>query len=510
MALGMIGAVAPVSPASAATVYVSRTSASPSPPYAAWDTAAHDIQDAVEVANSGDTVLVAPGQYDLTNQVAITNAIVLRSSMGASQTFLNVALGDYGLWVSNSAAVIDGFTMQGPASGSDAAGVFLVGGTVQNCAFTNFWLIRQGASVCMTGGILSNSMVTYNRFDSGSGVYCSGGGLITGCQILGSATVGGSHATGVYLVDSQLTNSAIVGIRGAREMSDGPALYASNSIIEGCSITHHINELSGAGAYLDSCLMDRCLVAYNNCATDVSGDGGGGIFETNSIVRDSLIVSNACSEGVPEPIATYGGGVYMAGGALVNCTITGNSAQDCGPAFGAGIYVQSGGITNCILYSNYDTGCSNAEDEWFNAGPGIFDHCCTTPDPGGVGNITQDPQFVGLAAGVVQPWMAGAADLDGNPRTLNDTVDLGAYESQSSQTQSAAQSVAILGPRWRADGFAFSFLAQRNHAYSIQYTYSLAPARWQALTNFSGDGTMLNVTNQNLSISSCFYRVVAQ
>ena len=65
------------------------------------------------------------------------------------------------------------------------------------------------------------------------------------------------------------------------------------------------------------------------------------------------------------------------------------------------------------------------------------------PDPGGAGNLTQDPQFVEvtngnfhlastspcIGAGVVQPWMTGAQDLDGNARTTNGRVDMGAYQS---------------------------------------------------------------------------------
>src|SRR5712672_3386983 len=100
---------------SAATHYVSQTSPSPTPPYLSPQTAAHHIQDAVDVATEGDTVLVAPGDYAVTNQINVTNAVRLQSTGGASQTFLT-GQGSWCLAISNALSAADGFTLR-PGTG---------------------------------------------------------------------------------------------------------------------------------------------------------------------------------------------------------------------------------------------------------------------------------------------------------------------------------------------------------------------------------------------------------
>ncbi len=518
-ALATATAVFVVSQASAATLYVSANSTNPVPPYATPATAAENIQDAVDVATHGDTVLVEPAQYHLTNQVTITNAITLRSTMGASQTFLNPLNPIWCLWISNSVAVIDGFTMQNSGGTSvSAGGVFLVGGTVQNCAFTNFMVDAPGPgnSVTMIGGILSNSVVSFYRIPPEfypTAVYCAGTGLVTDCQLLIS---GYGEGVGIYLENSLMRNSVVLGNqKGCGDCEAGQAVSALGSTITDCTIANNSSVQPGGGAYLDSCLMDRCILACNTSTAN-----GGGIFETNSTIRDSLIVSNNAAINEPGSPAGLGGGVYMQGGALVNCTVSENSAADSEeePGRGGGIYVESGGITNSIIYFNYATVGGN----WTNAAPVVFDHSCTTPDPGGAENIEQDPQFVAptdfhlatnspcIADGVVQDWMANAQDLDGNPRTVNGGVDMGAYESQA-MPQSRAVGVKIVNPQLvNNSGFVFYFLEWTNRTYTVQYTYSLTPSVWQTLTNMAGDGTTMYVTNHSIASPTCFYRVLVQ
>ena len=101
------------------THYVARNGQIPAPNYLTWETAASNIQDAVNVAVANETVLVTNGTYTLTNQITLNAAINLRSVNGASWTFIN---GNYPqttnrcVYINNNTSVVDGFTItNGPA-----------------------------------------------------------------------------------------------------------------------------------------------------------------------------------------------------------------------------------------------------------------------------------------------------------------------------------------------------------------------------------------------------------
>src|SRR5205085_2757052 len=143
-----------------------------------------NIQELVDAAKDGDTILVAPGLYHLagrfpfSDQITLTKAITLRSTMGPERTFLNLELDGWGVSITNSAAVLDGFTIHSQGAG----GVYLSGGSVVNCNFSNF---TGGDAVFMLGGILSNSVVAYGAHPYiAPAVYCGAGGLVTDCRIV--------------------------------------------------------------------------------------------------------------------------------------------------------------------------------------------------------------------------------------------------------------------------------------------------------------------------------------
>jgi len=99
-------------------------------------------------------------------------------------------------------------------------------------------------------------------------------------------------------------------------------------------------------------------------------------------------------------------------------------------------------LNNCIVYYNV------ASVEGANYSFEALNYSCTTPlPPGGVGNITNAPLFVNQAGGDLRlvsdspcinagnnAYAPGSTDLDGRPRIVGATVDVGAYEFQSPQS----------------------------------------------------------------------------
>jgi hypothetical protein len=192
--------------ASAATRYVWQGSPGPAPPYTSWASAAHVIQEAVDAAQTGDTVLVAGGVYAtggravgtnlLVNRVAIDRAITVQSLMGPEVTSI---LGN------------------GPTGSNAVRCVYLTNGAVL-------------AGFTLTNGATQTSGDTYTS-ESGGGAWCESlSAVVSNCVLTGNLAYdyGGGAYNGT-LNDCTLTGNLAYSGGGAAEGSDRRAAGSSSS-----------------------------------------------------------------------------------------------------------------------------------------------------------------------------------------------------------------------------------------------------------------------------------------
>jgi hypothetical protein len=343
--------------------YVAATSANPVAPYASWATAATNIQDAVDVAPPGATILVTNGTYaaggrttpspgdGATNRVAVDKPVTVRSVNGSGVT------------------VIQG-QMPGATNG------------YMRCIYlTN--------AATLVGFTLTNGVATY-----GGGVYCESSAVLSNCVLTGNSAVHNNYGWG-----------------------NGGGAYGGT--LNNCTLTDNSAYNQGGGA--DGATLNNCTLTGNSEGS-LYGAGGGACSCT---LNNCTLTGNS---------AYVGGGAYSC--TLNNCTLTGNSAAYAGGgAYDSALY-------NCIVYFNTATNGANYYQDKYG---GVIAYCCTTPmATNGVGNITNDPAFVDYAGGNLrlQPnspcinsgnnaYVVGSTDLDGNPRIVFGTVDIGAYEYQT-------------------------------------------------------------------------------
>ena len=344
-----------------------------------WATAKLTIQAGVDAASAGDVVWVSNGVYDvggralyggMTNRVAIDKSISVQSVNGPAATILRGGVATRCAYVGTNAA-LSGFT--------------LTNGSTWNVEFSEDERGRSGGGVWgEISGMLSNCVLSGNSAGSyGGGAY--GGGL-RNCALNGNTASWGGGAHGATLWT--------------------------------CEVSGNYTASGGSGGGVGTCTANFCILSGNTANLS----GGGGAFE--STLNNCIVVDN---------LALIGGGTYA--GSANNCVISGNWAGSGFPDDGTGGGGSAGGtLVNCIVFGNGATTGSNHLGS-------TFGNSCTAPDPGGSNNVVADPQFVNAGAGNYR-LAAGSPcrdagdngvvtwteDLDGNPRIVYGTVDMGAYE----------------------------------------------------------------------------------
>lgn len=200
-ACNLLAVVAP-----AATLYVNLNSTNATPPYADWSTAATNIQDAIDAANTDDIVLVTNGVYStggkksfngtVTNRVVLSKAITVQSVNGPLSTTIQGAWMANGAsavrcaWLTNGASLI-GFTLQGGSTASsDAYGggayCYSSSSTIADCIIVSNTAYLSGAATYQ--GTLRNCFITRNTGTASSqAAYL---GTMVNCTVVRNSTIG--------------------------------------------------------------------------------------------------------------------------------------------------------------------------------------------------------------------------------------------------------------------------------------------------------------------------------
>jgi hypothetical protein len=410
------------------------------------------IQDAVNIALPGDTILVHNGIYE--ESLTISNKSFYLTS--------NFLFTNDSLDIQNT--IMDGKNEFRPLYIEDTPDTNL---TIEGLTIQNGYSVTKGGGCFIKNSYsnIRNCNITYNHSESnGGGLHNENSkSILTNCQISDNYGSRGGGISNEYLANIKINSSNIINNSGW--WGGGIYSYRSEYNIEMCTISYNIGRGYGGGLYeyssTEKSKLMSSIINYNT-----SDRSGGGIYFDDltgeSIVMNCIISNNTTTDSI-----SGGGGITCRESCpiLVNNTIANNTTIKSGG--GVKVWSQSRPYSRPSFYNNIiwrntasegnqvAIGGEDSDPNFYfcNIMGGIegfayiWESSPETNTGDYINNIDSDPLFLDewngdyfltenspcIDAGtqsIPDSISFPEYDLAGNVRIFGATIDIGAYEWQ--------------------------------------------------------------------------------
>jgi len=376
------------------------------------------IHDAVQAAQAGDVVLVAPGTYaDCTHEtegpgstpacVIMKEGVILRGS-GQAATIIDAQGLGRGVFVEGlETGAVEDLQVRNSYAPNYGSGILV------RTTGPDFTISDVTVQDCGDGGVIliNQAHATLRRLTIQDNVAKQGGGLsieensrprVEDCQILRNQAPSGA---GVFIragSDAFLRGCVIDANVIDSPFGQGGGIFIGESspTILRCDITNNVGRGNGGGvAYQlgSGGRMEACVIAANT-VTDAFVNGAGlAVDSSDPVIEGCLIADNVLTGSGSDGAGVFC--IFSPSPTLIHCTIDGNATAAGGEGGGVMVFFGAAPVLERCIVSNSTAGkglfCNggsmtvSCSDVFGNAGG---DDLCGT-DAGG--NISADPAFCG-------------------------------------------------------------------------------------------------------------------
>lgn len=377
------------------------------------------IQDAINAANNGDSVVVAAGTY--TENINFTGkAITVTSSGGPKTTIIDGnQAGPVATFATSetTASVLNGFTLENGTStfnsGYDGGGVYISGAspTITKNIIQNNTACNGGGGIAVEFG---SPVIKGNRIIGNSQSGCSGG--------IGGGGISISGAASAQVIGNEIGSNTWPG-SGA-----GISLFAAGTPTIANNIVYGNNTEGGAGGGIAMVNDSAAIVVQNLFFANMAAEGTGIYFLVPEGASPPVFVNNTviAGTGATEGTAVFAGG-FDDQVQFYNNVLLGMSGENA-------VYCDSTYDPNPPTFTN--------NDAYAAGGSGLQGTCLSQATENG--NISANPKFVSPGEHNYQLQAGSPAinagdndapdipkqDLAHHTRIVGGTIDMGAYEYQ--------------------------------------------------------------------------------